>query len=570
MSKKMTGMNRTRNRIENRKAVYPRGLALLGLALPASGLLLAAPAQAMQLYDGSISGANNWEVSLDTTVSYTGMYRVGPTSGVLTSGILNTNGNDGDANLRHGVVSNLFEILPVLDIKNGNFGMHFSGEYFVNTVYLTKNQNNQPFDTLNSYVSSKNSYASATSEADGHNGRMLDAFVYDSWHFGRDQEFTAKIGKQTLFWGQSLFSQDGISGGQAPIDTVSAQNIVNAQSQQVFLPVGQAVFTYKPDLTYTLQAYYQFEWEPDSLQGVGSFFSTSDTTGPGSDLLYLAPGFAIPKAKAITPPSQNGQFGASIQAQYGNYDVGLFALRYDAKTPSEVLTLNNLGTGAGSNFRLIYPRDIWLFGTSLGTTVGATNIGAEVSVRTHAPLVGAAGTAIEVNGVPISSYGDANGNPTYPVGNVMVGLLNAIYGSPSLPFDPGGITFTGELSYINVFRVTANKANLAPGRSSSAAAMDFTISPAYDQVLPFLNISFPLGLQYNFAGNSEFDSTYNHGSGQVNFGIDATYRTVWTATLSYVRPFGNIETVDNALSPEGYGSLPPDRQYVELNIQRTF
>ena len=83
------------------------------------------------------------------------------------------------------------------------------------------------------------------------------------------QEISLKVGRQTLLWGQSLlFASDGISAGQAPIDIQVAQTTPNAQAQQVFLPVGQVVLTYQPNETYTIQGYYQFEWEPDNFQGV--------------------------------------------------------------------------------------------------------------------------------------------------------------------------------------------------------------------------------------------------------------------------------------------------------------
>src|SRR6516165_12297340 len=209
MSKKTGSMNRvSMNQARGRK--FSR-LSSFGLGLPAV-LAVAPAAHAFQLYDGSRNG-NNWEINLDITASYTGMYRVQSPSAILASGINNTNGNDGDANLRHGIVNNTFEVLPVLDIKNGSFGMHFSGEYFVNTVYLHSNQNNQPAWTINPVVASPNSFASQTRESNGNNGRLLDAFMYDSWNI-HGQQLTLKAGQQTLFWGQSLFSTNGISGGQ--------------------------------------------------------------------------------------------------------------------------------------------------------------------------------------------------------------------------------------------------------------------------------------------------------------------------------------------------------------------
>ena len=556
---------------DNRLSLFTaRQLRNLSLSVPAA--LAAAPAaHALQLYDGSTHG-NNVEVNLNITASYTGMYRVQSPSTVLVNAG-NANGNDGDANFRHGIVGNLFEVLPVLDIKDQSFGMHFSGEYFLNTVYLQGNQNNQA-DTVNPITSSNTSFAQQTRTANGQNGRLLDAFVYDSWNFAGGQQFTLKAGQQTLFWGQSLFfGTNGIAGGQAPIDVVSASQLVNAQSQQIFLPVGQIVATYQPNSTYTIQGYYQYQWEQYALNGVGSYFSTSDVTGPGGYRLIAAAGgpgsnfYLAKNGKDLTPESQNGQFGLSVQAQYGNYDVGIFGLRYDSKTPNVYI---NAPTGFSATpggtivgqYKLVYPRDIWLYGTSLSTTVGATNLAGEISMRTHMPLVAGGNAGIQTPG----DMGDANGNPLYPVGNTVTAMTSWIYGSPALKFDPGGITFLGEVEYVDVFRVTDNKALLAPGRSSAASAFDVEVEPAFFEVLPNLELQFPVSLRYNYAGNSQMDVSMNHGTGTFSFSVVATYRESWDASLNYVGYFGKVST--NALAPEV--STTSDRGYVSLNLQHTF
>jgi hypothetical protein len=546
-------------------------LRRLGLGLPA--LLAMAPvAHAMQLYDGTQHG-NNVEINLNITASYTGAVRVGHPNQLLVSSVYNNNGNEGDANLRHGVVADIFSVLPVLDIKDGSFGMHFSGEYFINTVYLGTNQNTQnPADnTVNPIVAKNNDYSSETRDTNGHNGRLLDAFVYDSWNFG-GQQVTLKAGQQTLFWGQSLFSTDGISGGQAPLDLVTAQNLINPQSQQVFLPVGQIVATYQPNQTYTIQGYYQYQWEPYSFQGVGSYFSTSDVTGPGGYRIIAAGGasnFYLLRQKDLTPPSQNGQFGLSLQAQYGNYDVGLFGLRYDAKLPEVYINAPTFpftptpgGTAVGK-YTVVYPRDIWLYGASVSTTVGATNIAAETSLRTHDPLVGssAAGTQTAAN------PGNANNDPLYPVGNVITSLASFIYGSPALKYDPGGITVLGEVEWDDVIRVTDNKALLAPGRTSNAANIDLEVEPAYFEVLPDLELQFPVSVNYDFAGNSQAQISMNHGTGFWSAGIVATYKESWDASLNYQGYFGKPGL--NPAVPETSASAP-DRAYVSLNLQHTF
>lgn len=206
-----------------------RGLQRLGGSLSAASgiMLLVTPmAHAMELYNGSAHD-NDLMINLDITANYSGLYRVGSPSSVLVSGKTNPNGNDGDANFRHGLVGNTFELLPVLDIRDDNFGMHFSGDYYINTVFLQTNQNNQPA-SVNPIVAKNTDFVSETRQANGMTGQMLDAFIYDSWDFGKAQQLTLKAGKQTLYWGQSLFfGQNGIAGGQAPVDAITAQNLVN-------------------------------------------------------------------------------------------------------------------------------------------------------------------------------------------------------------------------------------------------------------------------------------------------------------------------------------------------------
>jgi hypothetical protein len=544
--------------------------ALLG-AVTVAALLLLMPSRALALplYDGQSAG-NNLEITLDTTVSFSSFYRVNKPSAVLLSAS-NENESEGDLNFQHGFVGNVAEILPVLDIKDGDIGAHFSGEFFVNSSYLDKNTNDQP-DTINAFTTPSNrDFTSETRESNGLNGKMLDAFAFDTFRFGADQNqtLTIKAGQQTLLWGQGLFfGANGISGGQAPIDVVSAQDLVNPQSQQIYEPVGQIVVTYQPDNTYTLQAYYQYEWMADSLQGVGSYFSTSDVTGPGAQRLIALsyPGLGnldYYYGKALTPPSQNGEFGGSVQAQYGNYDVGLFALRFDSKTP-----VVNIGTTDFSvtpygyslgHYNLLYPRDIQLYGASVSTTIGATNVAGEISGRRNMPLV--TGGVLQTAANP----GNASSDPLYPVGDTITGLASFIYSSPALRFDPGGVTILGEVEYLDVVAVTANKAELSPGRSSAASALDFEVEPTYFDVLPNLELQFPVSVLYDYAGNSEMDSSVNHGTGTFSAGITATYRQTWIASLNYVDYFGRP-----GLSLAPNVTEDADRGYITLNLQHTF
>ena len=541
-----------------------RGNMLLGLA-GACGLLIAASphmANAFNLYDGTNYG-NNLEINLTTTISYTGTYRVNDPSAILKSS------EDGDANFQHGIVGNLFEAVPVLDIRDGDFGAHFSGQFYVNTPYLGTNQNDLTPYSSAIFTPKQDDFASGTRNVDGLNAQLLDAFVFGQHDFADGQSLQLKVGRSVLFWGQSLFfPTDGISGGQAPINIISAQNLINPEGQQVFMPVGQAILTYQPRPGTTLQGYYQFEWEHDYFQGEGAYFNSNNLLDRGAGFLSLANlGVAmvgLTRDKDITPPSSNGQFGLSLQQQVAAWDLGIYVERFDAKAPEVGIapfspvspipgaTPTALSTGF---YQAVYPRDIWLQGASFSTNVGPTNVAGELSFREHQPLSPNSGVFIILPGQ------NANGSPGYPVGTTWDAQLSTIYVSPGIPLDPGGVTIDGEIILNHLMSVTQNRALLATGGQATAGAFDVEVTPTYNNVLPNLQVTFPTSITYDYLGRSYVDSTLYHGTGVFTTGVTATYNVNWIASLSYQDYLGKADAIHNGLA---------DRGFVSLNLQHTF
>ena len=528
-------------------------LLLLGTTISAFTLARPQNAHAFNVYSN-----DGLSINLDTTVEYANFFRVNNPSKILTN---NINGDEGDRDFQHGLVSNYFSALPVLDVKDGNYGAHVSGQFYLDTEYLQKNQNNSP-ETFNPISPASNrDFTSATRNINGQNAMLLDAFVYGSKYFGAgdNQEITVKVGRQTLTWGQSLFfAANGIAAGQAPIDILTAEQLPNAQLQQIILPVGQAVVTYQPNQILTFQAYYQFEWEHDVFQGVGAYFSSTDLLDKGGQRLIVAPGEAyLYRVKDLSPEHQNGQFGASVQATLGNYDLGFYALRYDAKAP-EVYTGAPQGGGGPGNvgsYYLVYPRDIQIYGASLGTTVGPVNVGAELSGRRNMPLDSGAGVAL-------TYPGSANAGALYAVGSTMAAQISAVYLTPSLSWDPGGVSILSEYAMNHVLSVDKNKAELSPGRDNTAGQFEVTVTPTYFfSFLPNLQVNFPLGLTYDLFGRSQINSTENHGTGSVTVGVTAIYRTTWTAGLVYKDYIGAPDPELNPLA---------DRGYISFNVEHTF
>jgi hypothetical protein len=529
------------------------------VAASAAFFAYAPVAHALNLYTGTYRG-NDLIINLQTTASYSNILRVNNPSKVLTSEI---NGNDGDLNLQHGLVDNLFDLLPVFDMKYGGsavgqYGIHVSGEFYLDTTYLGRTQNDSP-STYNPYTVNNQHFTSATRNVNGENAMLLDAFVYGERFFGLDgqQSASLKVGRQTLLWGQSLyFPENGIANGQAPVDLNKAGTEPNAQAQQLFLPTGQIVATYAPNPQVNFQAYYQFEWKPDYFAGTGSYFG-SDLLGPGAQRIIIVPNAAyLYHVKDLSPPINNGQFGAAVQGMLGDFDLGIYALRYDSKSPAGAYTGAAMPGGGPQNvasYWFVYPRDIQIYGASFSTdTPNGVNVAGEISGRRNMNLV--------TGSAPASAYpGSANAGALYPVGNTMAEQISALYTFTRLPFDPDGVSFTGEFAMNQLLSVDKNKDLISPGTNNMAGAFQAVFSPTYDAVLPNLDLTFPIGIKYNLFGNSRVDASMVHSTGDVNVGISATYRQTWTAGLFYQDYLGKPSMNSNA-----------DRGYVSFNVQHTF
>jgi hypothetical protein len=102
--------------------------------------------------------------------------------------------------------------------------------------------------------------------------------------------------------------------------------------------------------------------------------------------------------------------------------------------------------------------------------------------------------------------------------------------------------------------------------------------PQYFQVTPGLDLSFPLGLGYNFGGRSSAIFNFAGGAsnaGDISIGVKGKYLNTWNVGLSYTAFFGheNTFTVADARTPTrmlSYGQTLKDRNYLSFTVSRTF
>jgi hypothetical protein len=370
----------------------------------------------------------------------------------------------------------------------------------------------------------------------------LNAFIHGTAALGGEQRLTLRIGRHSLFWGESLyFPENGIVAGMAPVDPSLVGTLGAYSAKSGYLPVGQISASWQATSALTLELYDQFEWRRSRID--------------------------IFEAHPADTPSSTDQYGAALHWHRQGFDYGLYALRYDAKTP--VLHLEG-GSGpaaavsayalAPAAYREQFPRGIEIYGVSLAGPLGNATFGAEFSARRNMPLL---------TGVITDSSGGSTTARAFPAGDSWHAQFSWTYVTPPLPGIPAGATWTGEIAANGLIATTAHPELLTLDRSRHAAAFRTVFEPQFLQVLPRLDLSLPVGFGYNFLGLSPLDPVMNRGTGDLSLGVTATFDRVWIAALTWTHYLG---TAKNTFP---YNFVPAGRpldtaDFIALAVQRSF
>jgi Protein of unknown function (DUF1302) len=500
-------------------------------------LCAASPACAAELYSG-----NGMIVRWDNTLTYSAAFRVAPRDAAILS---EPNSDDGDRNFAPGLISNRIDLASALDVTGGDVGLHADAVAWYDTVYHARTDNSSP-GTYNAVSVPATQFPRATRNLLGQYANLEEAFVFGDFE-ADGMPLSVRIGRQTVIWGESLFfAENSIAAALAPVDEIRTAGAPGSYSKEVFLPVAQAAFTLQPAENLSLSFTYQFEWRKSRLPGVGSYFSYYDFYDTGGERLFLDSGYALHRAKDRHPPS-GGQFGVSLHASLGDFDIGLYALRYHAKEPQIWLR------PASGTYQLFYPSGIELYGLSFATYLGDSSFSGEISARRNMPLVSRS---------PVSQYWSADDyDPTaggYAAGDTLHAQV-----SSTTEFGPAALwdsaEFGTEVAANGRLAVTANPAALDPHRDRFALSLRALFEPRYFQVLPNLDLGVPIGVGYNAIGRSSVLESQYAGSGDFEIGLDGTYRTVWKAGISVTAFLGSA-----------YHQPFADRDFVRLTLERSF
>lgn len=219
---------------------------------------------------------------------------------VAAPGSYNPNGDNGNLNFeQHDMVHAAAKITSDLSVDLFGFNVFARGLYFFDERYSDFEQT--AADTT--LQPPHSSFSSESEETIAHDARILDFFVSRAFEIG-ERQFSVKIGKQVLNWGESSFL------ALNSLNTISPPNqallrLPGFDIKELFQPVGMVFASGEITSGLNLEAFYQYDWKPIELDPVGSFFSSSDTLGAGGTYAMLSFGKAPDDPLGIYQPFEN-------------------------------------------------------------------------------------------------------------------------------------------------------------------------------------------------------------------------------------------------------------------------
>lgn len=497
----------------------------VSLALLAFGMV---PAQA-----GTVLFGNGWTLDYLADLTYSAAVRTEHQDSALVG---NINGDDGDRNFDDGsLITNRLALLGELRIEKGRYGIFLRGSAFYDRVYADDESDNTTPNRLN--YTDAGGFTDAAVNRLGKRVRLLDAYVYGAWAIA-GTSVSVRAGNQVVSWGQSLFFPN-MAGLMAPSDATKS-NIPGTSVKQILLPTEQIYVQWGVTNRINLDAFYQFDYDQTELSPVGSYFSTTDVVGPGSQFIRLPPKavFAfrnglipnvpampnfpakIPKGEAIKADSDS-QWGVRATYRIGlGTLVGLHYLHMHAKNPTGVVLENGSVAGLAArqaSYHPFYASDIDMYALSLATGVAGVAVGAELSYRQGAG-VSVAVPALLGSAFPTPTTADvwqANVNATQVIGPSAfwdrLVLIGGLAGTSVEAIDP--LVYNGQ-AYDE----------LGDAYTEQAAAFQGSVIVTYQEVFDGWDLSVSLSHANAFYGTTAVVATLGSLSGEG----DRRYNLTWS------------------------------------------
>ncbi|MCK5915926.1 MAG: DUF1302 domain-containing protein [Deltaproteobacteria bacterium] len=276
-----------------------------------AGLLWLCPqTQALEIYQ-----TDGLRIQLDSTVSYGLMWRAGSRDkdivGLTNGGTKHSvNLDDGNLNYDNGgftdPISSAFKLTSELDVDAGWIGFFGRASGFYDIENERGNRERTPL-------------SSAAKDEVGSDISLLDCYLWVSQEV-LGIPFQIRVGEQVVSWGESTFIQHSINSINS-ID-VAKIRVPGAELKEALTPEGMVWATISPTENFSIEGFYEYDWEETKLDPSGTYFNGADFIGAGGQKLMLGFGAVpdqgdAPVAETFMGVPRGKTDAASNQGQYG-------------------------------------------------------------------------------------------------------------------------------------------------------------------------------------------------------------------------------------------------------------
>lgn len=530
------------------------------------------------------TGSEDWAVRFDNTVKMNYAQRVESANSKLAN---SWNNNDGNRNFSSGsAVAQRIDVMSELDVVyQQKMGFRVSSNTWYDHAYDHVGSENAATNQLKSgQADSRHLSGYANRYYNGPSAEIFDAFVFGSTEIGDEAQLSAKLGKHTQYWGESILAfAHGNNYGQSALDISKALAVPGTEAKELFIPRNQLSTNLTLNSELTLGAQYFLDWSASRLPESGTYLGFNDGIQSGGHNLsligganpfYGAPGpmgvhqyLRLSNGKTHTP-NKVGDFGlmAKWSPEWLDGTLGFYYRKTSDILPNLALSPVAVGgpqliSGNIGHYNQFYVDDIDVYGISLSKSIAGVSVGFDLNYRENMPLasvpatVNAGGAAAGLPGF----IGSFNGDNGVARGNTVHAVLNGLTTFGKAPvWDAASLLV--ELGYSRWLDVTENK-QLFKGenwyRGVDKVTKDNYIigvnfNPTWFQVFPGVDMYMPVSYSLGLKGQSSVQLGGNEGSGSYSVGVGMDVRSQYRFDLKYVDNFGDFDTCDKT----GEGAAP--------------
>lgn len=428
-------------------------------------------------------------------------------------------------------VSTVLKGVADIELKYRNYGLFLRGNAWYD--YELKKGNRSVGNLPNGFTPGEPlSDSGFPSEQKFSGVQLLDAYVYGEWDLG-NMPISARAGRQALAWGESLFLSGGVNIIN-PYD-VAATRRAGSELKEALLPVGMVSSSFAVTDNLNLQAFYQYEWEATRLDQCGTFFSAFDGIQEGC--LGMDLGFGIVPG-TFEEPEDGGQYGVAVHyySMPLNTEFGAYYINYHSRTPFVDFAVDF------SNYAVIFPEDIEVYGLSAATTLMGKTVYGEVAYRPDQPVTGG------LTG-PYENFENWNF------------ILGTVFSIPQF-MGADELSISGEAGYTHTSDMPEN--GLFGNTTREAYGYRLLLSMPFTDVFMGVNITPSLGVNHDLEGTSA-NGDFVDDRLTATLGAKFEYLQRYTLDMNYT-----VNTGGKDEGPGGIKNLMHDRDFFGVSLKVDF